>query len=344
MSPLSASFISASTGWLLAGENCLHGCALTMRKTVDGGERWSAVPAPPAPAGVLDWLPGSTVPASAVVKVDFANRSDGWAYEPGLWWTHDGGRHWEQVNTHGWMVLSLASGGGRVIAAFGRNVDPGTVAVAQVRVMSSPVSSEKWQQLPGATAANLAWLGAVVSGHTGYVTAQFRAGPGGGASTGLLAGPVDGSARWHLVPLPCHTFWDFFDTLAASPNAKLALGCAGQPLPELQQYKRVWVSANSGRSWHLLASLPMPGRMIEVSITSAGTVLESGYESDAYITWNGGKSWQTSPSLNHADLGDGLFATMVTSTFGYVLQNSYYVPQIYFTRNDGHTWVPVTVR
>jgi photosystem II stability/assembly factor-like uncharacterized protein len=88
----------------------------------------------------------------------------------------------------------------------------------------------------------------------------------------------------------------------------------------------------------------MQGRMIEVSITSAGTVLESGYESDVYITWNGGKSWQTSPSLNSADIGDGLFATMITNKVGYVLQNSYYFPQIYFTRNKGHTWKPVSVR
>jgi photosystem II stability/assembly factor-like uncharacterized protein len=346
VSPLSASFVSASTGWLLAGAECSTGCKLVMRKTVDGGRRWASAPAPAAPAGVLDWLPGTPVPASAVVKVHFANNSDGWAYEPGLWWTHDGGRHWARVNTHGWMVLSLASGDGRVIAAFGRDVDSGSAALAQVRVMSAPVRSDRWRPLPGAAGANLAWLGAAVSGRTGYVPAQVRAGAhgGGGASTELLAGPVDGSGRWHLVPLPCHTYWDFVDTVAASPNGKLALGCAGQPLLGLQQYKRVWVSANSGRTWHRFADLPMPGRMIEVSITSAGTVLESGYESDVYITWNGGKSWQTSPSLSSADLGDGLFATMITDADGYVLQNSYYFPQIYFTRNKGHTWKPVSVR
>jgi photosystem II stability/assembly factor-like uncharacterized protein len=132
--------------------------------------------------------------------------------------------------------------------------------------------------------------------------------------------------------------------VAASPTGKLALGCAGQPLEQFEQYKRVWVSANSGRSWHRFADLPMPGRMTQVSITSAGTVLESGSESDVYITWNAGKSWQTSPSLGSADLGDGLLATMITNTVGYVLQNSYYFPQIYFTRNKGHTWKPVSVR
>jgi hypothetical protein len=344
VSPLSASFISATTGWLLAGTNCSTGCKLVMRKTIDGGRRWASVPAPAAPAGVLGWTPGTTVPASAVVKVHFANRSDGWAYEPGLWWTHDGGRHWTRVNTHGWMVLSLASGDGRVIAAFGRDVESGSVVLAHVRVMSAPVNSDRWRPLPGAAGVNMAWLGAAVAGRTGYVPAQVTRSPNAGASTELLAGPVDGSGRWHLVSLPCHTFWDFTDTVAASPNGKLALGCAGQPLEQFEQYKRVWVSANGGRSWHRFADLPMSGRMTQVSITSAGTVLESGSESDVYITWNAGKSWQTSPSLSSADLGDGLLATMITNTAGYVLQNSYYFPQIYFTRSKGHTWKPVSVR
>ena len=44
-----------------------------------------------------------------------------------------------------------------------------------------------------------------------------------------------------------------------------------------------------------------------------------------------------------ADIGDGLFATMVTDTTGFVLQNNNSLTQIWFTRDGGRTWAPVTI-
>jgi hypothetical protein len=95
--PDSASFISASTGWLLAVPPCAaHGCrSLRMRATTDGGRHWSAVAAPPArvsswPTVIFGDSPPE-IPPGAVNSVLFASRLDGRAYSPGLWATHDGG-------------------------------------------------------------------------------------------------------------------------------------------------------------------------------------------------------------------------------------------------------------
>jgi hypothetical protein len=343
VSPFSASFISASTGWLLGRQNCAPVCRLVMRKTVDGGRHWVAVPAPPAPAAgaPIGTVPGS--PASAVSKVVFANSSDGWAFGPGLWATHDGGRRWHRVNTRGWTLASLAAGGGRVVAAFGRHPVAGSSEFAQAEVFSARVGTDAWRAVPGASGSDLADMTVVVSGRTGYLTAQ-RSSSQAQEGTELIAGPASGSGRWRAIPLPCRSYWDFYITLAASPRGTLALGCASQGFPPFREYKRVWTSGNGGRTWHLLASLPMPGYLGEVSVTSGGTVLVSGGHSDVYITREGAKTWHTSPSLNRADVGDGLFATMFTSARGFVLQDSYSAPQVWLTGNDARTWTPVAVR
>ena len=119
LSPISASFIDASTGWLLAGPaTCPRGtCAgLRLRKTTDGGRHWSRVPAPPTVASARFSRP----PAGSVGHVALASTSDGWAYGPGLWSTHDGGRTWRRVPTRGESVQSLVTAGGRVLASFSR--------------------------------------------------------------------------------------------------------------------------------------------------------------------------------------------------------------------------------
>lgn len=339
VSPLSASFVSGSEGWLLAGEHCATYCKLVLRQTVDGGRHWRPVPAPPAPAAPA---PGGRTPADAVSQIRFATVSDGWAFGPGLWVTHDAGRQWHRVNTHGWTVAGLAAGGGRVIAAFGRHVISGSTAFGAVQVFTAPVSGGAWRPIAGAHGSGLADLTVTVSGHTGYLSARWSTARAEG--TELLAGPVAGSGRWRSIPLPCHTYWNFDITLAASPRGRLALGCASQGFPVFSEYKRVWESRDGGRTWQRLTSLPMTGYLGQISITSGGTVLVSGGHSNVYISWDGGKTWHTSPSLSRADLADGLAGTMVTSSRGFVLQDSYYARQVWFTRDDARTWTPVIIR
>ncbi len=115
LSAISASFISASAGWLLAVPPCagyVRPCqTLLLRKTTDGGRTWVAVPAPPAPD---QGRPG------AVSQILFISSRDGWAWGPGLWQTRDGGARWRRVSIGGGPVQSLAVAGGRVLAAAGR--------------------------------------------------------------------------------------------------------------------------------------------------------------------------------------------------------------------------------
>lgn len=69
---MAASFVSDSTGWLLSitSPDSSSGSRIVVCKTTDGGRRWSAVPAPPAP-----WIyQGTTSAPDGVSAIVFADQ------------------------------------------------------------------------------------------------------------------------------------------------------------------------------------------------------------------------------------------------------------------------------
>jgi hypothetical protein len=335
LSPISASFISASAGWLLAAAPCadnVRPCqTLLLRKTADGGRTWAAVPAPPAP---------SQGRPRAVSQILFTSSREGWAWGPGLWQTSDGGATWRQVSLGGGPVQSLAVAGGRALAATGRC---GQASSWQCRfqVYASPAGSGAWRPVPGADGRNTspAWL--VVSGQVGYV---FATTPDLGTPL-LLTGPANGSARWRPLHSPCRSAWSM--AVAAAPGGWLFLGCGSEPGAG-QQSKTAFVSGDRGRTWHRAASPPTGGYLGNASMTAGGMILLSGGRMDVYFSRDRGHSWHTSPSLNHAaDLagaGFNLSAWATSNTTAYAIQEGIYQHQVWITRDGGRRWTPVTVR
>ncbi len=339
LSPISASFVSASMGWLLAVPPCAaHGCrSLRMRKTTDGGRHWFAVPAPPSrlstwPSAIFGGSPpeGS---AGSVNSVIFASGTDGWAYGPGLWATHDGGARWHQVSTGGTSVTGMAAGNGRVIAIFVRCL---ARRPCRSQVYSSPAGSDAWEPVAGTMGAG---ADIVISGPTGYATASQD-----GARPTLLVGPASGATSWRARPVPCRRreLGGGAPPVAAAGSA-LVVGCGGEPGAG-NQVKRLYLSHDGGATWRRLDGLPFLGYLGAVSVTPAGTICASGGRSNVYTSWDGGQTWHTSPSLHSADSGDGLAATMITSREGVILQASIYYKQIWLTYDAGRRWTPVTVR
>src|SRR6516162_2378937 len=109
VTPVSASFVSGTTGWLL-GLATPGGSRIVLCRTADGGQHWSSVPAPSAPWPYRSSVPGPAVSTGpdAVSQIVFADQRDGWAFGPGLWATHDGGTHWHRVGTPGASVSKMA--------------------------------------------------------------------------------------------------------------------------------------------------------------------------------------------------------------------------------------------
>jgi len=328
--PTSATFVSASTGWLLGVTLCgTRDCPLELLKTTDGGRAW--FPVKPPPTSALSALPRP----DSVSKVVFANARDGWAFDPGLWATHDGGATWSQVDTRGTEVTSLAASDGHAVAVL----QPCRLfsTCGSFQVDTAAVGGNRWRAVRGAAGRGRA-AAVTTSGRTAYLSVA----PAG--ITGrprLLAGPVSGAARWRALPVLC----PHFDLLAlgASRRGTLVLGCGGEPGAGNQR-KRAYLSANGGRTWRRLANPPFGGYLGQVSVTSAGTIFISGERSDVYISTDSGRSWHLSPSLSRADYGDGLAATMITNREGFVLAATTHLGQIWLTRDGGRTWQPVTTR
>jgi hypothetical protein len=347
LSVLSATFVSARTGWALGVRSwCLHRCRLELRKTTDHGRHWSAVPAPPAPYAA----PGRTPALGAVANIRFADARDGWAFGPGLWATHDGGRTWHQVSLRRWAVQSLAAGGGRVIAAVTHCLFPYNSRCGRFRVYSAPVARDRWRAVPGASGTQ-GVMGAApspvvtIAGGTGLVTATGTDFSPPLSPAALLAGPADGSARWHQLATPCAK-WPAMQ-VAASPGLILALGCASEPGAG-EQLKRVYLGGAADGTWNPLADPSLNGYLETVSITPAGTMLLSGGRSDVYVTWDGGRSWHgtahTSPSMDQAfQGGDTLSAAMTTDSQGFTLEPGASPGKIWFTYDDAHSWHLVTL-
>ena len=341
LAPLSASFISATTGWLLGQSPCgneMNGChALLLRKTSDGGRSWRTLPKPPIPAAGSGLALTDTTAVNGIV---FANARVGWAYGPGLYITRDGGMTWRRIRI-GAPVQGLAYGHGRVLAAVGSCKSPDGRS-CRFRVLASAPQSDSWQRLPGSglsgwsSPASLLIVGRMAYAYT--VSAATL-------KTVLLTGPADGSAAWHQIQSPCLRGWSM--ALASSPGGWLLAGCGSEPGAG-EQLKTAYLSRDGGRTWRRLANPPASGYLADASMTAGGTIFLSGGRMDIYISRDRGRSWHTSPSLDSAagmaNAGFTLAAVTTGNRTGFAYQSGVYRNQIWITTNRGLTWTPVTVR
>jgi hypothetical protein len=335
---LSASFVSASVGWLLATPcaDQVQTCrTVVARKTVDGGRTWSAVHAPDAPPA--DIFQGSPS-ANEVGMIVFTSARAGWAFGPALWQTGDGGLTWRKMRGPGGPVQDLGVAGGRVLVVTSRCRNGSDCTF---RVYSAPDGSDDWRAVPGATVTGVQSVQLVVSGDVAYV---FAIADDLGKPL-LIGGPVDGPAPWRSWPDPCADAWS--GALAAAPGGWLFLGCGLEPGAG-NQVKNAYLSDDGARSWRKLTTPPFGGYLSGASMSPGGTIFLSGERMDVYISWDRGRSWHESPSLQNAAglAGAGLpmAGLTVTDTEGFVFQEGAFPQQVWISRDGGRHWTPVTVR
>jgi photosystem II stability/assembly factor-like uncharacterized protein len=130
--PQSFTAISEFTWWVLGSAPCSSPPCTSIVRTTDGGRTFVGIPAPRGAPGPSD-----------VSQLRFADAQDGFAYDPGLWVTHDGGGHWQQW-TFG-QVRDLAIGGGYAyaIVVMNRSTGVGTL-------LRAPVGANFWKTMSGA--------------------------------------------------------------------------------------------------------------------------------------------------------------------------------------------------
>jgi photosystem II stability/assembly factor-like uncharacterized protein len=254
--PQSFTAISEFSWWLLGTAPCDGHTCTTIVQTTDGGPQFTRVPAPPT---------------AGVSQVRFADASDGYAFGPQLWSTHDDGKTWTQLHL-GATVDPLAIADGYVYAlvySHGRS-----------HLMRSVISADDWVTLGGVG--------------RGYLSSVWVQGPTVILQSGshLLVSTDQGVhfSRRRGVSNAGDCSYD------GGPNALWALCSTGMAPDE------ILLSGDLGNTFKAAAQVPN-GPLGTFAASGGGVVASS--QGPLYRTTDGGASWTrvNAPSANWIYLG-----------------------------------------
>ena len=324
----SASFVSARTGFVLGTRRCsILPCKALLRRTVNGGKTWTSVPAP-----AVSLVPPFTAPPlSNVSTARFSSASDGWLFNPGLWATTDGGRHWHRVALPG-EVIAVAASDGVVFAA----TEPVNGGLGQAKLYRSRVGTSRWTRVAGVAPADAL----TVSGHSVWA---------GVAPT--MSASTDSGRHWSTLPFRCPPDAPDATAVAAASPANVALACTNPSSPQPGvSHKDVFTSANGGRTFHLAGHPAQPGntgliamplgrpQVITLTATSGASYL--------YRSADSGRTWRMATyfdgGLGFRDLA------YASATTGYLIHFGgspaiAYGKGLMKTVNAGATWRTIPI-
>jgi hypothetical protein len=339
--PASVTFVSASTAWVIGQAGTPGTCAnanpdicTSIARTDDAGKTWSGGAAP-----------GTTAPSGAqgVSGIRFLDGTNGWAFGPGLWATHDAGRTWTQVNTNGQRVTDLETAGNRAFALWATcsgNSASFAADCTSYTLMTTTATSDTWTPVGSATTGlgdggNATSAVLALTSTTGYLLA-----PGGA----LYSGPPGGS-------------WQQAGTAPCQPSAAQASGLPSTALLALVNSTTVVVaceaagsvtvstSTNSGANWAAppagaWSALPSIGTPTSLAAAPDGT-LALATTNGLYTLSAGGTQWQQ-VSVKNAPDGGFSYVGMTSSSQGVALPVDTSLHEIWMTFDGGQSWAPRT--
>src|SRR5690242_13543458 len=344
--PTSVTFVSTRTGWVIGQAASPGHCATpyctSMARTTDAGRTWTGVRAP---------LAGAPDGATGVGQVRFLNLADGWAFGPGLFVTHTGGRTWTPVSTHGLRVTSLETVGTRVYALWASCTGTGAAYASNCTAFtlySASAAGGAWTPVGDTTTGLTASASGeapslVLTGSRGYLLA-----PDGT----LYAGPVDGSAAWQTassLPGACHAGQASpggqpEQALLGAVNATdLLLSCLipGSQGDQAEQ-KLIFSSSDGGGSWTPTGTAPSSGTASSLAASPAASVMlatDQGIE----LLPAGATAWRAATLAGATPAGGFSYVGMTTGEQGIALPADPSAGTVWFTYDGGHTWKPSAV-
>lgn len=352
--PTSVTFIGsigAVIGQAGTPGHCATSFCTSLAGTSDYGGSWYGVSAP---------LTGAPHGARGVSQVRFLNLSDGWAFGPQLWVTHDGGASWTREPTHGLRVTDLEAAGNRAFALFARCTGSGPgygASCTSVSLYASLADTDQWRPVSGPV-TGLRPL-AASAGTPVSASLVLTGGPAGGegyvlAPSGeLLSGPLTGTA-WTVAStaLPCApgapgpSGQPVGALLAADSNLLVLVCTSATNATSDTQAKAIDVSSDGGAHWSQ-AGTGLPGGIAaSVAIQAQDNLVLLATDAGLYRSGNGGSAWQlvqASPAGAAAAEHGFSYVGMTSPANGVALPADPGLHEVFITTDGGRTWRPQPV-
>jgi hypothetical protein len=315
--------VSLDEWWMLGTARCLTGsgtCGAIVR-TTDGGSDFVGVPSPP-------------VSASDVTQLRFADSLDGYAFDPELWSTTNGGTNWARITTPG-GVTELEAADGEVYALA---CAKGSARCQSMDLLRSQVGSSEWQKVSTPTPVGYDAQFAL-SGPNLYVLT--------GAGHSVLMYSDDKGA----------SFTKRVDTCTPSLSCSVTPAADGTPTlwgaSPTGTEARAWVSSNGGTTWHV-ASPPTAGFPNSLGLTAAsssvalawpGQQVSGGLPAALDRTTNAGKSYSAVMSSSWRVLWAGFGDPVRAYALAGASETGTTGPTHLFESNDGgSSWSEVAIK
>jgi hypothetical protein len=330
------SFRSAQHGWLLGSAPCGRKSCTDVLSTSNGGGSWHLAGSIAAPIAT-----NQTPPDVGVDGVQFATASVGWAYQPGLLRTANGGRTWRAmpVPGHGHQILALASSSAATYAV----VSPCrefTICTSKLTLWkTASLTATSWTKLklslPVSDAASLATLGPAV-----YVLQ-----PG---VPGWLYFSATGRS-FAARPTPCSKARELGLVQVVPTSAKdLTLLCDGNG-GFYKAIKTVFRSVNTGRTDTSAGTTPLLGTGADLAASPAGNLVVGAWSSGTFLYLNDSHQATWSTPLRRMDGGAGLNGLAFTTSkvawavYGPVTFFAGNLGSVLVTRDGGQHWAKATL-
>jgi photosystem II stability/assembly factor-like uncharacterized protein len=334
--PLSVTFVSPHTGWVLGTALCGPSDCTILAQTTDGGSSWTEVGRLPM---TLNRSAGNRS-AGGESWVRFADLDTGWIVASAgsqaseLWVTHDGGRSWALEPNPGGAsatVLALEASDGRVHLV---DLEPGT---GVDRIFSSPVGREAWaaaSATPSFGAGPVPSSEMVLQGSAGWVLNVNRTVVGGAR--------LNSSAGWTAWTPPCSDAHGP-GYLAASSTSSLYAVCTegvwGSPAAgTIPNSEWLYASSNGGASFSVVGRVPQTTAAGIISVAPGTATIAQAGGSGITATFDGGKSWQRVSSV----AGITYLGFTTASQGVAIAQTSDGSSALIMTHDGGHTWATIT--
>ena len=313
--PRSFTAVSLKEWWMLGTARCPTGsgtCSAIVRST-DGGSSFAGIPGPP-------------VSATGVMQMRFANALDGYAFDPELWETTNGGTSWSKVATPG-PVTELETADGE---SYALSCPSGSANCQSMELLRSPVESVKWRKV--STPVTLSY-GAqfAVRGPNLYILS-------GNEPPLVLLYSANKAASFSKRVDPCSNLGGRV-TAAADGSPTLWAACPSGT------NAGTWLSNNGGTTWvRKQGGFP---NTLQLAAASSSVVLAWPGKENSKVpfaldrTSDGGKSYlpvlsvSNSLTVSWAEFSDPIRA--------YALSRIRGVTRLFESNDAGATWHPVVI-